>query len=213
MPASKCTLKICINFFKINFDELILNNFKENSFMRNKTVTLCVVFLSLFSLAGFSQAPEKSNHPLLDKYYPRQQADTSANSVTETNPTPQFNPTTVKPVPRGETKRAPLVKDTKAIKSTTTALPAAEIKTDPGPDPVTVNTSVPVTNVSKPLGDTTAISKPVTTMVPASAPQKVQPQRPPSKPYMDTRLGSSSPLYDTYEKNSNGAGSVTTSPK
>lgn len=31
--------------------------------------------------------------------------------------------------------------------------------------------------------------------------------------YRDTRLGSSSPLYNTYQKNDYGAGSVTTSPK
>ena len=31
--------------------------------------------------------------------------------------------------------------------------------------------------------------------------------------YRDTRLGSSSPLYNTYEKNDYGAGAVTTSPK
>lgn len=30
--------------------------------------------------------------------------------------------------------------------------------------------------------------------------------------YRDTRLGSSSPLYDTYEKNNFGAGAVTTDP-
>ena len=31
--------------------------------------------------------------------------------------------------------------------------------------------------------------------------------------YRDTRLGSSSPKYNTYKKNKNGAGAVTTSPK
>lgn len=30
--------------------------------------------------------------------------------------------------------------------------------------------------------------------------------------YRDTRLGSSSPLYNTYKKNKNGAGAVTTNP-
>jgi hypothetical protein len=30
--------------------------------------------------------------------------------------------------------------------------------------------------------------------------------------YRDTRLGSSSPLYNTYEKNDNGAGAITTNP-
>lgn len=34
---------------------------------------------------------------------------------------------------------------------------------------------------------------------------------PPSN-YRDTRLGSSSPLYNTYKKNDNGAGAVTTNP-
>lgn|SRR6185312_9817807 len=36
--------------------------------------------------------------------------------------------------------------------------------------------------------------------------------RPASPLYRDTRLGSSSPLYDTYKKNDNGAGSITTNP-
>jgi len=36
--------------------------------------------------------------------------------------------------------------------------------------------------------------------------------RKPSKIYRDTRLGSSSPLYNTYKKNDYGAGAVTTNP-
>lgn len=35
---------------------------------------------------------------------------------------------------------------------------------------------------------------------------------PASPIYRDTRLGSSSPLYNTYQKNDNGAGAVTTNP-
>ena len=35
---------------------------------------------------------------------------------------------------------------------------------------------------------------------------------PASPIYRDTRLGSSSPLYNTYKKNDNGAGSITTNP-
>ena len=34
----------------------------------------------------------------------------------------------------------------------------------------------------------------------------------PSKIYRDTRLGSSSPLYNTYKKNDYGAGAITTNP-
>ncbi|MEO9020556.1 MAG: hypothetical protein ABI237_10495 [Ginsengibacter sp.] len=47
---------------------------------------------------------------------------------------------------------------------------------------------------------------PVSVNNPASNPVNTNPI------YRDTRLGSSSPLYNTYEKNSNGAGSVTTNP-
>ncbi|MBS1735057.1 MAG: hypothetical protein JSS98_00445 [Bacteroidetes bacterium] len=40
------------------------------------------------------------------------------------------------------------------------------------------------------------------------------PNRPPAKMhiYRDTRLGSSSPMYNTYRKNDNGAGAITTNP-
>ncbi len=48
---------------------------------------------------------------------------------------------------------------------------------------------------------------------PAATPAiPVQPQENTNTIYRDTRLGSSSPLYNTYKKNDNGAGSVTTNP-
>ena len=46
-----------------------------------------------------------------------------------------------------------------------------------------------------------------------SYPKKVY-KKPVKKPmYRDTRLGSSTKKYNTYKKNDNGAGAVTTSPK
>ena len=42
---------------------------------------------------------------------------------------------------------------------------------------------------------------------------KQKSQQPVATPmYRDTRLGSSSPLYNTYQKNDNGAGAITTNP-
>lgn len=41
---------------------------------------------------------------------------------------------------------------------------------------------------------------------------KIQLKKQPPVIYRDTRLGSSSPLYDTYKKNDYGAGAVTTNP-
>jgi hypothetical protein len=56
-----------------------------------------------------------------------------------------------------------------------------------------------------PVTETNASPAPATPVAP------VQPT-PANTIYRDTRLGSSSPLYNTYEKNNNGAGSVTTNP-
>ncbi len=75
-------------------------------------------------------------------------------------------------------------------------------------------TTAPPTNIV-----TDSNIKPVSTITYQEKPQQQQPQqraqaRPEQKGlYMETRLGSSTKQYDTYEKNSNGAGSVTTSPK
>ena len=40
----------------------------------------------------------------------------------------------------------------------------------------------------------------------------IQMNKQPQVMYRDTRLGSSSPLYNSYKKNDNGAGSITTNP-
>ena len=61
-----------------------------------------------------------------------------------------------------------------------------------------------VNNTPPPAAETKTSPVPVT-------PAPVQ-QTPENTIYRDTRLGSSSPLYNTYEKNNNGAGSVTTNP-
>ena len=62
------------------------------------------------------------------------------------------------------------------------------------------------------MTDTTAINKPTNTPVQLPIQKKVQ-NHAAGEPYRETRLGSSSPLYDTYEKNGYGVGSVTTNPK
>lgn len=183
--------------------------------MQHKIVKLAVIFLSL-ALQGSSQATEPSSHPLLDKYYP--QAQKPATKPTETSapqpqPSPQTNPTTVNQSIVAEPKPKAIANDTTAIKATNKPVPLLE--TMPTLDTNTITISQPMvktSSVTPVIADTTAINKPMNTVVPVTKPQ-VQRKAPPSNPYRDTRLGSSSPLYDTYEKNSNGAGSVTTTPK
>lgn len=163
--------------------------------MQNKIIALLVSFVVLFSLQGFSQTPEKSKHPLLDKYYPQKQNTTDTNKTVTT---------ATKPVP--ETNTAPPVAITPVV--TTTPAPAVITTTVPA---VTTTTTV----ITSPAAVTTApaVNKPdtVTTRLPVQ--EKVQTQPAPTPQLFDTRLGSSSPLYDTWKKNNNGAGSVTTSPK
>lgn len=167
--------------------------------MQNKIIKLLVIFVVLFSLQGFSQTTEKSSHPLLDKYYPRKQnIDTNKTVPTQVNPIPE---TTTSPAittqPAAITTTVPAETKIPAISTTTPLTTNPIVTTNP------VVTPIPV--AEKP--DTIAAKIP-------SAQKIIQPQSaPPPPPYMDTRLGSSSKLYDTWEKNNNGAGTVTTSPK
>jgi len=144
--------------------------------MQYKISLLLVTLIVLFSLQDFAQTTPKSEHPLLDKYYPRPKADT-----------PKTVATPIKSVP--ETKPAPAVVTVPAVTAPAVVTSPAAVVTAPV--------------VNKPVTDTTR--DPIQ--------KKVQTQPVPGHPYRDTRLGSSTSAYDTYEKNNNGAGSVTTSPK
>lgn len=151
--------------------------------MQNKIIKLLLTFVVLFSLQGFSQTTKKSNHPLLDKYYPQKQGtDTNKTIITQVNPLP-------------ETKPAPIVNTAPAVTIT------------PATTTVHAVTTAPAVTIIH------TVNKPVTVTTPVPVQNKVQTQSAPAPLYMDTRLGSSSKLYDTWEKNNNGAGSVTTSPK
>lgn len=168
--------------------------------MQNKIITLLISFVVLFSLQGFSQTPEKSKHPLLDKYYPQKQnTDTNKTAITATKPVPETN--TAPPV-----ATTPVVTTTPAPAVITTTVPAVTTTT-------TVITSPAAVTATPAVTPAPAVNKPdtVTTRLPVQ--EKVQTQPAPTPQLFDMRLGSSSPLYDTWKKNNNGAGSVTTSPK
>jgi hypothetical protein len=173
--------------------------------MQNRIITMLIIFIVLFSLRGFSQTTEKSEHPLLDKYYPQKQHDdTNKTIATQIKPVYQTKPSsTVTNIPGLITKpsvtTAIIPADTSAtISAVTTTVPSAT-KSEATTLPASANT-LKVNNTGT-----------VTARIPVQ--EKVQPQRAPTHPYIDTRLGSSTPQYDTWEKNNNGAGSVTTSPK
>ena len=183
-----------------------MNNFNEKSFMK-KAGKLIFTFVVIFSLKGFSQTPQESTHPLLDKYYPSPKVDTPQTVIIQ-RPAPE-TPVPQKIVPQKTITNPPPVK------------PSVVAKTVPESKPVAVVTDSAV--IAKPVEPTVSaptaptVSAPVAPVASAQVQPVVSTPKPvvskPSTPYNRDRLGSSSPLYNTWEKNNNGAGSVTTGSK
>lgn len=192
-----------------------------------------IVFLSLFFSRAFSQATDKSEHPLLDKYYPQPKKDTPKTVLNApVNPPETITTAAVPAKPVVNTPPAavvrpitpPVVKPIVKSSPSVPQLPAATsspVQAPPPPPTVTpeittpISTSGTVIKNAPSITDTTSVIKPSASGARplAKVQEVVQPHSPAPPIYMDTRLGSSTPQYDTYEKNNYGAGSVTTSPK
>lgn len=172
--------------------------------MQHKIRKLTFAFVVLLSVQGFSQTTD-SKHPLLDKYYPQAKSTDTNNATTSQ----------IKTVPEAQpvTERKPIVatQPVSATKPFVEAKPVEETKTEPA---ITTTTSVPVATPQSALPaipSTTVINRPA--IASPEFPAQKPTGRPATSPYRETRLGSSTKQYDTWEKNSNGAGSVTTSTK
>jgi hypothetical protein len=189
--------------------------------MHRRIITGLIIFIVLFSLQGFSQTTDNSEHPLLDKYYPH--ADTNKTITNQIKPVYQIKSAPAATNISARTTK-PLVTATTIPADTSATIPAVTTTTVPSvtttssltttPDVTTISalTTTPVVNKQDTV-TATSVVKPETVTARIPVQEKVQPQHAPTHPYIDTRLGSSTPQYDTWEKNSNGAGSVTTSPK
>jgi hypothetical protein len=172
--------------------------------MQTKIVTVVFVLFLLFSFRGFSQSTEKSLHPLLDKYYPQPEApDTNKAVTSQIKSSSQANLS-----PGGKT--IPAKTSTPAFIPTAVTVFADTT----GPEPTTTQsvTTIPSMTPAPVLTSTSSVNKPTTVTADIPTPKKIQAQPPQSAP-IDMRLGSSTKQYDTWQKNNNGAGSVTTSPK
>ena len=179
--------------------------------MQHKLINLTLAFVVLLSMQGFSQATEKSNHPLLDKYYPENRDKNNA-PAPEVKPAAQPIPT---PVATTTSKPAvlsrPVTKPIMAPAAITATAPA--LVATPALPPTTITTEALTPSLAAPaMTATTTIDKPTIITPQASPTQKIATSLPTSI-YNGTRLGSSTKQYDTWEKNNNGAGSVTTSSK
>lgn len=158
-----------------------------------------------FTMKASAQTPEKSDHPLLDKYYPD----------LNKKPEPVAKPA---PVPIMSTP-PPTVNATKSI-VTPPPIVAPKIQNeivDNRPATVLDTSGIhPTLKATTSLPATATIAEQNAPVANVPLQQTVQPpliSRPEGEIYRPTRLGSSTPQYDTYDKNKKGAGSVTTSPK
>ena len=171
------------------------------SIMKNKIVSLTVVYV-LLSFSVFSQTNEKSATPKLDKFRQLKQNSRDAMAAADTAAAPAL--TTV---------------STNNIKPATSvgtpSISAAPVNVQSKKPTLSANISVPppVDTAAIVENDNSASANTTTPQPPTQPREPVQAQPEKKTIYRDTRLGSSSRLYDTYEKNNNGAGSVTTSPK
>ena len=169
--------------------------------MQFKIILLTTLFALLFSLQTFSQATEKSDHPLLDKYYPTPKKDTNTVIAPAAKPIVETKSSQAAPV----VSTAPVAASTAPVATS----PNIPVETKP----------VVVTSIAPAIKADTAVKAPETAAtnkiapVRNPAPVKKAAAQPVTQPYRSTRLGSSSKLYDTWEKNNNGAGSVTTGGK
>jgi hypothetical protein len=177
---------------------------------------LVVTCLLLFSLQGFSQTPDKSEHPLLDKYYPQQQKFIDRNKTMATQIKPISQTTKLPGTATVAVPKAPVINP--AVTAAPVVKPAPDeaittpVVNTPAETTTPSVTNLPAVTTTSAITNAPVLNKPVVVIPPAPPQKKVQTQHT-DPTYIDTRLGSSSPLYNTYEKNSNGEGSVTTSPK
>lgn len=182
--------------------------------MQQKLFLLTGFLLILFSTQSFGQdSATKSAHPKMDKYYPRPQKTQVLNNNAE-NTTPARPVTPTSPAPVMATAPA---SNNAVVSPAPTVTPTTPTPVEPQIEagPAVTSTPVSVEPSSTNVNPSNSVSAPSTVIVTAPPAPKVapQPKAPPPPPYMDTRLGSSSPQYDTWEKNNNGAGSVTTQSK
>lgn len=183
--------------------------------MQHKLICLTGALLIFFSIPGFGQdSASQSAHPKMDKYYPRPQKTQILDNNSETY-TPAKPITPASPAPVMTAPPAPnntVVNPAPVVTPTTPAPVPVEPQIETGPAVTSTPVTVEPTNTA--VNSPDSVSGPVTVTATVPPPKTIpKPSAPPAPPYIDTRLGSSAPQYDTWEKNNNGAGSVTTQSK
>ena len=187
--------------------------------MKRKVILILSSLFVMISFQSFSQTTTtESAHPKMDKYYPRPQKTQVLDNNADTS---SVIPAPARPI--AQTSPAPVM-TTAPASNNTVVNPATAVTPTAPPAPVEPQiqagpavTSTPVT--VEPSNTTVSNSNTVTTPSAVTVNKPVQKIVPQTAPYVDpaslftTRLGSSAPQYNTWEKNNDGTGSVTTQSK
>jgi hypothetical protein len=179
--------------------------------MARKLILLFGILFTVVSLESFGQdSTIKSAHPKMDKYYPRPQEAPKINNEVTTPASPVLPSQQSPAITTQPSTNNTVVSPSPSIvpNEQVTEMPSIEA------GPAVTSTPVTVQPSDTKLNSSSSVTAPPVVTATAPAPKVTpKPKAPPEPPYMDTRLGSSSPQFYTWEKNNNGAGSVTTSPK
>jgi hypothetical protein len=155
-------------------------------------------------ISNASLAQDSTHERLVDKYYPK------AEQAPPVPKTEKLNPVTT-----STTQPAAANAPVTAVPLQATVTPPATSASEPLNE--IINEVVPVTQTTSQVQSSQSpINNEVGKINKSTDSTKKgidnYNSNPASPIYRDTRLGSSSPMYNTYEKNNNGAGSVTTNP-
>lgn len=164
-------------------------------------------------ISNIAFCQDTSHTKLLDKYYPKSEATT-----VEPNIAPMSRNV---PLNNGALQQKPAIQNS-PVSASVTAQPIQAPNTNTSEPVVAAPATEPIyqdinPQQQKPVVSNTPVSsgvipQPAQKPVINSAANRATTTSTPQHIYRDTRLGSSSPLYDTYKKNDYGAGSVTTNP-
>ena len=160
-----------------------------------------IIILIGLVISNSTLAQDTTQERLVDKYYPKAEQAPPVPNTEKVNP---VTTTTNQPAPANAPVTAVPLRATVVAPPPTDSAPVSEINNEVTPVTETVSqVQAPQSPINNEAGKINNSTKKGT--------DNYNPD--PSSPvYRDTRLGSSSPMYNTYEKNNNGAGSVTTNP-
>lgn len=177
--------------------------------MKTKMTSLLIVTL-LVSFSALCQTTDSSSHPKLDAFRKLKQNSRQTTVVEPASGSPattNIDNNTATPAGASAGTDNNATPTGNSSSNTSKTLPAPNNEVTATPKDNTPSQASPTANSNTTSGSST------TSANQNQNPQQAQTPAEEKSIFFDSRLGSSTKQYDTYKKNNNGAGAVTTSPK